>query len=202
MKHDRLNSRLAAGACALLLLLCAGAHAQEQARYKELPNFQQVNAKLYRGGQPERGGLAILARLGVRMIINLRGADARTRAEEQEAKALGLRYFNVPLPGLSRPSVASVERVLSLIADTESQPVFVHCQRGSDRTGTIIACYRIAHDGWTAQAALAEAKHYGLSRFARGMKHFIEEYGRRHDAASHIARANMRARQSSHLLPS
>jgi tyrosine-protein phosphatase SIW14 len=181
-------------AAALLFMCAASAHAQEATRYRELPNLYQVNAQLYRGGQPDRGSLALLARLGVKTIINLRGADERTRAEEQEASALGLRYYNVPLPSLSRPDAATVERVLALIADAEAQPVFVHCKRGSDRTGTIIACYRIRHDGWTAQAALAEARRFGLSRFERGMKHFIEDYARRRAAASTVINTNKRAR--------
>ena len=203
MKHAKQKFRLATSAFALLLALVAGAHAQAEARYKELPNFHQVNAQLYRGGQPARGALTTLARMGVKTIINLRGADERTRAEEQEALALGLHYYNIPLPGLSRPDLATVERVLALIADTQAQPVLIHCKRGADRTGTIIACYRILHDGWTAQAALDEARHYGLSRFERGMMHFVEDYARRRAVAPPVVSANCRrrARQTLRLLP-
>jgi tyrosine-protein phosphatase SIW14 len=187
----------------MLLLLAVATSAQQELRQPALPNFQQISAQLYRGGQPVPGALVLLARLGVKTIINLRGADERTRAEEQEALALGLRYYNIPLPGLSRPDVATVERVLGLIGDARAQPIFVHCKRGSDRTGTIIACYRILHDGWTAKAALAEAKHYGLSRFERGMKHFVEEYARRRAVAPPVVSANQRAhaRQTLRLLP-
>ena len=187
----------------MLLVLAIGTSAQQELHQRELPNFQQINTQLYRGGQPERGALAMLARMGVKTVINLRGADERTRAEEQEALALGLHYYNIPLPSLSRPDIATVERILALIADAQAQPIFIHCKRGSDRTGTIIACYRILHDGWTAKAALAEAKHYGLSRFERGMKHFVEDYARRRAVAPPVVSANQHAhvRQMLCLLP-
>jgi tyrosine-protein phosphatase SIW14 len=167
------------GGITLLLLCGAAARAQESAHYPELPNFHQVNARLYRGAQPKAGGLAQLARLGIKTVINLRGADEHTATEDREAHALGLGYYNVPLPNLHRPDRASIERVLGLIADPQMQPVFVHCKRGADRTGTAIACYRIRHDGWTAAAATSEAKHYGLSWLERGMKEFIKDYARR-----------------------
>ncbi len=181
MKQDALHKQLLRPLL-LLLLLCAAAHAQDETHYPALPNFHQVNAQLFRGAQPKAGGLAQLARLGVKTIINLRGADEHARAEEAAARELGLKYFNVALPGFSRPKDAAVARVLGLIADPQLQPVFVHCKRGADRTGTIIACYRIQHDNWPAKTALTEAKHYGLSWFERGMKAFVKDFGRRQNA--------------------
>ena len=80
-----------------------------------------------------------------------------------------------PLPGLSAPENADVERVLALIASSPS-PVFVHCEHGADRTGTIVACYRMRHDGWTAAQAMAEAQRHGISVFQFGMKRFIRGF--------------------------
>jgi protein tyrosine/serine phosphatase len=54
-----------------------------------------------------------------------------------------------------------------------SDPVFVHCRRGKDRTGTVIACYRIQHDGWTNIHALEEAKSHGMSFAERSMRAYI-----------------------------
>ena len=48
--------------------------------------------------------------------------------------------------------MSQIEQVLALLNSQE--PVFVHCHRGSDRTGTVIACYRIAHDRWDQKQAL------------------------------------------------
>jgi tyrosine-protein phosphatase SIW14 len=148
----------------------------DEVKYKELPNFHQVNATLYRGGQPQSAGFTRLASIGIRTVINLRDGDERAKVEEKEVLAAGLRYFNVPLDGMGRPSDEKVERVLSIINAPENQPVFVHCKRGADRTGTIIAVYRISHDGWTSEQAKAEAKRYGLSMWEVGMKDYIRDY--------------------------
>src|SRR5262245_12259235 len=80
------------------------------------------------------------------------------------------------MPGLSAPSDEQVNRVLSIIDSPDNQPVFIHCKRGSDRTGTIAAVYRISHDGWTADRAITEAKQYGLSWTEFGMKGYISDY--------------------------
>ena len=137
-----------------------------------LPNFGRVTGTLWRGAQPDEQGLATLKKLGAATIINLRMADDVAPGEAAAARRLGLGYVNVPLPGLSAPDAAAVARVLALLASAPA-PVFVHCEHGADRTGTIIACYRIQHDGWTAERALAEARDYGLSGWQSGMQRFV-----------------------------
>jgi tyrosine-protein phosphatase SIW14 len=180
----------------LALVLAAAAPAAAQARdetkYRELPNFHRVNAELYRGGQPAAGGYLRLASLGIKTIISLRDADERAAVEERGARAAGLRYFNIPLDSLGRPSVEKIERVLSIINAPENQPVFVHCKRGADRTGTVIACYRISQDGWTSERAKAEANRYGLGFWEVGMKSFIRDYyERRVGAKTKISRLSL-----------
>jgi tyrosine-protein phosphatase SIW14 len=172
-------------AALMLAMLASVALAQSEARYTELPNFHQVNPQLYRGAQPRAGGIRKLAQLGIRTIINLRGADEHTQAEQREAESLGLRYFAVPLAGLHRPSDEQVERVLALINASANQPVFVHCRHGEDRTGLIIAVYRITHDGWTGEQAKTEAKRYGMSWTQIGMKDYISDYYRDRKRKAH-----------------
>ncbi len=140
-----------------------------------IANFGRISPVLWRGAQPDDHGLENLAKLGAVRIINLRLADDVAPGEEATSRRLGLDYVNVPLPGLSAPDEAAVARVLALIA-TSPGPVFIHCEHGADRTGTIIACYRIRHDGWTAGRALAEAKQYGISIWEFGMKRFVRNF--------------------------
>lgn len=160
----------------LALALSLATYAQTVTRYPELPNFHEVNPQLYRGGQPGSGGLQKLKELGVKTIVNLRGEDEHARREGEEARALGLRYFSIALPGFSKPKDEDVKRVLGIINTLENQPVFVHCHHGKDRTGTIVACYRMSHDGWNAEQAKDEAKRYGLSFAEIGMRRYIDNY--------------------------
>jgi len=162
-----------------LLLLSAFASAQDAADQTVLPRFQQVSERLYRGGQPRAGGIRRLAELGVNTIVNLRGAGARTRSDEAEARALGLNYFNVPLPVWGRPDDARVRRVVELMAAAENGRVFVHCKDGVDRTGTVVALHRIIHEGWKTDDALAEAERRGMRRIQYWMRDYVEDYGRR-----------------------
>ena len=163
---------------AILIALVASASPAQAPSHTELPNFFKVSERLYRGGQPKTGGVKKLAEIGIKTIINLRGTDEMTRAEEAEAKAAGLSYFNIPLPGLSRPTHEQISRVMEIVNAQESGPVFIHCKRGSDRTGTVVAIYRILRDGWTADKALVEAKRFGLSWMEFGMKDYVLDYYR------------------------
>jgi len=174
--------RRSLAALAAGVLLATLALAQVEPRYAELPNLHQVNPQLYRGGQPRDAGLRKLKDLGVKTIVNLRGEDAHTRAESEEAHSLGLRYYSISLPGFSRPKDDEVGRVLGIINDSENQPIFIHCHHGKDRTGTIVACYRISHDGWTAEQAKDEAQRYGLGWVEMGMNHYIDKYYARYKA--------------------
>ena len=165
----------------LAILVWAGAVCpQDEVKYKELPNFHRINAGLYRGGQPKENGFKRLASIGIKTIINLRDDDNREDAEEREVKSLGMRYFNVPLNDLfGNPSDEQMSRLLSLINAPENQPIFVHCRRGSDRTGTVIAIYRIDHDGWSSEQAKTEAKRYGMGFWVVGMLDYLSDFYRR-----------------------
>lgn len=144
-----------------------------------IANLDRVNDGLYRGAQPNGLGIESLERLGIKTIVNLRMTNDTWVAEEQEARKQGITYTNVPMKGIGCPTDEQVVKVLSII-ETFPSPVFIHCQHGCDRTGTIIACYRIQHDGWTSTQALSEAGEYGMSGWELGMKNYIRCFGRTH----------------------
>ena len=140
-------------------------------------NFGKVNESLFRGAQPDGAGIKNLKRLGVKTIINLRLTNEVWSAEAAEAIANGILHTNLPMKGLGRPMREQVAMVLAMI-EALPAPVFVHCEHGCDRTGTIIACYRIRHDHWSGERALEEARRYGLSWFERGMRGYILEFAK------------------------
>jgi protein tyrosine/serine phosphatase len=146
-----------------------------------IANFDEVNQHLYRGAQPNRLGLQHLQQRGIRTVINLRATNDAWMAEREEAGVQGMAYFNVPMSGTQRPSTETVSIVLSIIEKSPS-PVFVHCRYGCDRTGVIIACYRIQHEGWTSSKALNEARIYGMGRWEFSMKRFVKAFERRLEA--------------------
>jgi tyrosine-protein phosphatase SIW14 len=161
-------------------LLCgAGLLAQDSG----LPNFKIVNDRILRGGQPSDDGFKKLAERGVKTVVDLRWVNEHSIPHEEEiVEADGMHFVSVPMKGLSAPSLEQMTKVLSILEDSNSWPVFIHCRRGADRTGTVLACYRIAHDHWQNQKALEEAKTYGLSSFERAMRNFIQHFQPRPDA--------------------
>jgi tyrosine-protein phosphatase SIW14 len=150
-----------------------------------IPNFHKVNERLYRGGQPPEDAWNRLARLGIKTVIDLRREEEQSReAESRAVEAAGMRYINVPMNG-GPPREVDILEIFGILDSRE--PVFVHCREGKDRTGTVVACYRIATDGWENRKALAEAKSLGMHWFQPGMKSYILGFRDVQDGQGHLA---------------
>jgi len=141
-----------------------------------IPNFDQVDAHVYRGGQPTSEGFRNLAKLGVITIVDLREAGGRSKAENLTVTAAGMKYVNVPMTGLTPPTASEITRLLALMEDSTGGPVFVHCLRGADRTGAVIAAYHIDHDKWDNSRALKDAKAHSMSFFQFPRESYIKSF--------------------------
>lgn len=161
---------------AVVLLMSFTIYAEAADQYPELPRLHQISERLYRGAQPLPGGIRRLAELGINTIINLRGANAQTRADEVEAKSLGLNYFNIRLPIWGRPNDSRVQRILEIINAPESGRVFIHCRDGIDRTGMIVALHRIRSESWSSEKAIAEADRSGMRSHQYWMRDYIRDF--------------------------
>jgi len=141
-----------------------------------VPNFQKVDDHVYRGAQPTDQGFKNLATLGIKTVVDLREPGGRTRVEEKVVRAAGMDYVSIPMYGMETPSNDKVVKVLALLEDNSTGPVFVHCKRGADRTGAVIACYRMEHDRWKNDQALSEAKSLGMSFFERAIQRYVRGF--------------------------
>jgi protein tyrosine/serine phosphatase len=159
----------------LLALFMCGCATRGFPPREQIVNFDRVNADLYRGGQPNAAAIQWLRGIGVKSIINLRMANDCWSEEAAVAAQNGIVYTNMPLRGFTAPTMQEMGAIAAALR-TLPKPIFLHCQHGCDRTGTVIACYHIAVDSWDSARALAEAKFYGMSTFEVGMKHFVEMY--------------------------
>jgi protein tyrosine phosphatase (PTP) superfamily phosphohydrolase (DUF442 family) len=140
-----------------------------------IPNFHQVNARLFRGGQPSLAAWPRLAALGVTTVIDLcREREHSTSVEATAVEEAGMRYVSFPMDGSATPSGPQIARALDLLEAGDT--VFVHCKLGMDRTGVVIAAYRIAREHWANQQALDEAEDLGMHWYSSGMKRFILNY--------------------------
>jgi tyrosine-protein phosphatase SIW14 len=141
-----------------------------------IKNFYQINEHVYRGGQPTQEGFQYLSKIGVKTVLDLRENDSRTPGEKRMVSEAGMQYVNVPMTGLTPPTDVEISKILALLEDEVSGPVFVHCKRGADRTGAVIAAYRIDHDHWDNVKALKEAMSDGMSYFQFPRQGYIKTF--------------------------
>ena len=128
--------------------------------------FYKINDFLYRGERPDEHILRNLISLGVKAVMSLESGliskePEYVKKERRLVEDLGIKFIHVPLHPIKCPSIVEIKRALSLIMQKENQPVFVHCERGNDRTGIIIAAYRIKMEGWDFENAFREMKSFG-----------------------------------------
>jgi len=141
-----------------------------------IPNFSQVDEHIFRGAQPENDAWAKLAALGVKTVVDLRQLSEHSTTDEARAvEAAGMRYVSVPMDGWETPRAELVNKVVAML-EVPGDTLFVHCKQGKDRTGTVVAAYRISHEGWANARALQEAESNGMHWFLRGMKRYIAAY--------------------------
>jgi rhodanese/phosphatase family protein len=124
-------------------------------------NFGEVTPKLYRGGQPRPIGFEALAKMGVAIVVDLR-LSGRGK-ERKEVNKLGMQFVEIPWHCLY-PKDDIFVRFLTLLRDNPGKKVFVHCRYGDDRTGMMIAAYRMAVEGWTPEEARIEMEKFGFHR--------------------------------------
>ena len=93
-----------------------------------------------------------------------------------------------------RPQDDDVVRFLQIVTDESRLPAFVHCRRGADRTGMMVAIYRIAVQGWDKEQAIAEMTQGGF-RFNSGWQNLVQ-YVRDLDIDAIRQRAGLAGRQS------
>jgi tyrosine-protein phosphatase SIW14 len=126
---------------------------------KGIPRFGEVTPMLFRGGRPSKEGLEALSQLGVDLVIDLRGTNQK---ERRQVHALGMRYMAIPWH-CPFPHDKTFARFLKIMRENRNKKVFVHCRLGDDRTGMMIAAYRMSEQGWTANRAATEMRAYGFS---------------------------------------
>lgn len=139
------------------------------------PNFYVVDHYVMRGAQPSKHHVQWLQRQGVHTIIKLDDEN-----EEEFEWGIPIQWFHINKFGLNL-SYGLVKSILhSLYRSMHWGKIYVHCERGADRTGLIIALYRVTQ-GWTIQQAWNEMNHprFGHSALQVWIDYKFFEYAER-----------------------
>jgi len=102
--------------------------------------------------------------MGVGIVVDF-GRSAR---DEKQTKKLGMEYVTIPWH-CPFPKDEAFAKFLRLVQENPGKKIFAHCRLGDDRTGMMVAAYRMGLEGWNADRAMNEMKEFGFSR----AHHFI-----------------------------
>jgi protein tyrosine/serine phosphatase len=146
-----------------------------------LPNLHRVNTSLYRSAQPSKEGFVFLGThvslangdRPINTVVSLRAFDDDAPLVPASS---GLRLEQIRFKTW-HPENADVVKFLRVATTAALQPVLVHCQHGSDRTGTMVAIYRIAFESWTKVQATDEMINggFGFHPMWQNLRHHIEK---------------------------
>lgn len=111
-------------------------------------NRHKVADKVWRAAQPLPHQIAAAQRMGIRTIVNLRGAsDLATYAYERAAcRRAGLTLVDFDVKSRRAPSVRELRAARELFQNVE-YPILMHCKSGADRAGLMSVLYRHVHEG-------------------------------------------------------
>ena len=126
-----------------------------------IPSFSEFAPGLYRGAQPTEEGYRRLKSLGIKTIVNFRNEKSEIEKEKKEAERLGMNYISIPWVIYRNASPTVAEKFLEAAGDPAKQPIFIHCQRGHERTGVMSALYYLRYEGLSE----GEAYHKAFDRF-------------------------------------
>jgi len=122
--------------------------------------------RIYRSGQLHRSLVRrTLAAHDIKVVIDLTGPipdDPDQQAEAQAAERLGIDRVRYPLGGNGTGKIEHYAGAVARIvrARRAGEPVLVHCAAGSQRTGGVIACYRMLIEKRSGRFAVEEMQRY------------------------------------------
>lgn len=132
-----------------------------------LENLYRVSDELYRCEQPRSKDVADLRMIGIRSILNL-------REHHTDSNTFAKAGFTQLVQRMDTGELSVDDLVAALRQIREApKPVLVHCWHGSDRTGSVVAAYRIVFQDWTPAEALDELRHGGFGYHERWFPNIV-----------------------------
>lgn len=125
-----------------------------------LKNIYLVDKGIYRSEQPGREDLGTIKSLGIKEVLNLR--EFHSDDDDIADKRLVLHRVKMRAGNITEQQIIESLRIIK----NRRGPILIHCWHGSDRTGVIIAAYRVIFNHWSTSDALDEMVNGGYGYHA------------------------------------
>lgn len=123
-------------------------------------NLHKVDRHLYRSEQPISDDKKTIEDLGIKTIINLRYFD---RNDNQKVFAdKQIKLINNPILTFKVKPIDIAKALYAIKQEQQNGAVLLHCYHGADRTGIVVAMYRIIYQNWAITDARTEMKQGGF----------------------------------------
>lgn len=134
-----------------------------------IARFKKVTPALYRGGAPSVKDVQVLKKMGITKIVSL-DFEAGNRIQ-RPSKLLGIQQIMLPI---SAKNFAVLDKfpTMDWLEILGGGPTYVHCLHGKDRTGLVVALFRV-QSGWPVDKAIKEAD---KSDFCVGLPKRVREF--------------------------
>jgi tyrosine-protein phosphatase SIW14 len=137
-----------------------------------LSNVGRVSPCIFRGAHPLPEGYETLKEMGIKTVINLRSQHS----EKDIVEAAGMQSIEIPMSVFRSTEIEKVNKIIDSMTNPDNQPVYLHCQLGQDRTGVVIAAYRMRVDGWSLSETEAEMQSFGFNDLWLELNKIVREY--------------------------
>jgi len=125
-----------------------------------LDNLYQVDKGVFRSEQPNTRGFIELEHFGVKEVLNLR--DYHSDDDEASKTKLKLHRLKLEAGSITEEQITKA----LIVIKNRKGPILIHCWHGSDRTGGVLASYRVIFNNWSKQKAIDEMRNGGFGYHA------------------------------------
>ncbi|MDR2425101.1 MAG: tyrosine-protein phosphatase [Prevotellaceae bacterium] len=135
-----------------------------------LKNMYRIDKDVYRSEQPDAEHFVALEKYGIREILNLR----YWHSDEAKMWQTSIKARHVRMKAHDADHRAIV-KALKIIANRKGA-ILIHCHHGSDRTGLIVAMYRLVFQNWSKKDAINEmlSDKFGFHKIYKNLVRYIE----------------------------
>jgi hypothetical protein len=164
---------------------------------------------LWRGAKPVVDGATALILLGVKTVVNLEllhdDIDSFRAARPSIALTVSIDYFRIrdwePNVVIAPALLDSHVSDFIAIVKTQAKPIYVHCRSGQNRTGVMIAAYRVLLEDVSIETAIAEMQKYQGWWFKQDAEYLRSLTGEHRERIEKMAEARIgQIRPDAHLV--